>query len=111
MAALVVSLVMVAMRLFVLGAIVAQAQPSPTVIVVGAGMSGISAAKTLSDAGIKNILILEATNRIGGRMCKTNFAGLSVEMGANWVEGVNGKQLNPIWPMVNKLNLTTFQSN
>ncbi|XP_058091671.1 polyamine oxidase 1-like isoform X1 [Magnolia sinica] len=83
----------------------------PTVIVIGAGMSGISAAKTLSDAGIKNILILEATDRIGGRIHKTNFAGLSVEMGANWVEGVNGPQVNPIWPMVNKLKLKTFFSN
>lgn len=44
-------------------------------------------------------------------MCKTKFAGLNVEVGANWVEGVNGKQVNPIWTMVNKLKLTTFQSN
>ncbi|KAF8390403.1 hypothetical protein HHK36_024929 [Tetracentron sinense] len=84
---------------------------NPTVIVVGAGMSGISAAKTLSDAGIKDILILEATNRIGGRIHKTNFAGLSVEMGANWVEGVGGDQMNPIWEMVNKLQLKTFYSD
>ncbi|RZC72583.1 hypothetical protein C5167_048062 [Papaver somniferum] len=66
---------------------------TPTVIVVGAGMSGITAAKTLSDAGIKNILILEATNRIGGRIRKTNFAGVPVEVGASWVEGVNGEQI------------------
>lgn len=84
----------------------------PTVIIVGAGMSGISAAKTLSDAGITNFLILEATNRIGGRIHKTNFSGLSVELGANWVEGVNGKQLNPIWPMVNEqLKLKNFYSD
>ncbi|CBI28517.3 hypothetical protein VitviT2T_000721 [Vitis vinifera] len=83
----------------------------PTVIVVGAGMSGISAAKTLSDAGIKNILILEATDRIGGRIHKTNFAGLSVEMGANWVEGVGGSEMNPIWEMVNKIKLKTFFSD
>ncbi|KAL6010988.1 hypothetical protein ACLOJK_001432 [Asimina triloba] len=71
----------------------------------------ISAAKTLSDAGIKNILILEATDRIGGRMHKTNFVGLSVEMGANWVEGVNGVQENPIWKMVNEMKLKTFLSD
>lgn len=73
--------------------------------------AGISAAKTLSDAGIKNILILEATDRIGGRIHKTNFAGLSVEMGANWVEGVGGSEMNPIWEMVNKIKLKTFFSD
>lgn len=39
MAAIVAALVMVAMRISVLEAIVAQ--PSPSVIVVGAGMSGV----------------------------------------------------------------------
>ncbi|RVX10503.1 Polyamine oxidase [Vitis vinifera] len=81
------------------------------VVIVGAGMSGISAANKLSEAGIENILILEATNRIGGRIQKTNFAGLSVEIGASWVEGVGGPRLNPIWDMVNRLKLTTFYSN
>ncbi|CAN1179781.1 Polyamine oxidase 1 [Linum perenne] len=38
-------------------------------------MSGIMAAKTLHDAGIKDILILEATSRIGGRMKKAEIGG------------------------------------
>ncbi|URE11302.1 Flavin containing amine oxidoreductase, partial [Musa troglodytarum] len=63
----------------------AFAVAGPKVIIVGAGMSGISTAKTLSDAGIKDILILEATDRIGGRMRKASFTGLNVEVGANWV--------------------------
>ncbi|PIA40518.1 hypothetical protein AQUCO_02500315v1 [Aquilegia coerulea] len=85
---------------------------NPKVIIVGAGMSGLSAAKTLSDAGIKDILILEATDRIGGRVKKTKFAGLSVEMGANWVEGVGSTDtINPIWPMAKKLKLKTFYSD
>ncbi|KAF9606228.1 hypothetical protein IFM89_023811 [Coptis chinensis] len=105
-----VLLVMVAISsLFISKAVAVEAKP--TVIIVGAGMSGISAAKRLSDAGIKDILILEATDRIGGRIHKTNFAGLSVEMGANWVEGVNGKEVNPIWTMVNKLKLKTYFSD
>ncbi|GJN08801.1 hypothetical protein PR202_ga26757 [Eleusine coracana subsp. coracana] len=55
----------------------------PRVIIVGAGMSGISAGKRLSDAGITDLLILEATDHIGGRMHKQNFAGINVEVGAN----------------------------
>ncbi|MCL7024597.1 hypothetical protein MKW94_027505 [Papaver nudicaule] len=70
----------------------------------------ISAAKTFSDAGIKDFLVLEATDRIGGRIKKTNFGGVSVELGANWVEGVNGNEVNPIWTMANKIGLKTFYS-
>ncbi|CAD6265930.1 unnamed protein product [Miscanthus lutarioriparius] len=84
----------------------------PRVIVVGAGMSGISAAKRLSDAGITDLLILEATDHIGGRMHKKNFAGINVEVGANWVEGVNGGKMSPIWPIVNStLKLRNFRSD
>ncbi|TVU04447.1 hypothetical protein EJB05_22461, partial [Eragrostis curvula] len=88
------------------------------VIIIGAGMSGISAGKRLSDAGIKDILILEATGRIGGRICKTEFAGTNVEIGANWVEGVaddnsvDTVDVNPIWSIVNdELNITTSRSD
>lgn len=74
--------------------------------------AGISAGKALSDAGIKQMLILEATNRIGGRMHKANFSGVSVEMGANWVSGVGGPEVNPIWVMANsKLQLRSLRSN
>ncbi|KAF0928368.1 hypothetical protein E2562_003188 [Oryza meyeriana var. granulata] len=90
----------------------AAAGGGPRVIIVGAGMSGISAGKRLSDAGIGDFLILEATDRVGGRIHKTNFAGVNVEMGANWVEGVNGKEMNPIWTMVNdELKLRNFNSD
>ncbi|URE00873.1 Flavin containing amine oxidoreductase [Musa troglodytarum] len=87
------------------------AMDSTSVIIIGAGMSGISAAKTLSDAGVKDILILEATNRIGGRIRNTYFADLSVETGANWIEGVHGEEQNPIWEMAQQLGLRTFRSD
>ncbi|ERN06611.1 polyamine oxidase [Amborella trichopoda] len=96
---------------WILGLSFVTATSATSVIVIGAGMSGITAAKTLSEAGIKDFLILEATNRIGGRMCKTTFQGLNVEIGANWVEGVNGKQMNPIWDLAQKLKLRNFQSD
>jgi polyamine oxidase len=75
---------------------------------------GISAGKRLSEAGITDFVILEATDRIGGRIHKTKFAGVNVESGANWVEGVNGDEMNPIWSMANGtggLNLRTFRSD
>jgi phytoene dehydrogenase-like protein len=51
----------------------------------------------MAEVGITDFAILEATDRIGGRIHNTKFAGVNVEMGANWVEGVNGDEMNPIW--------------
>ncbi|KAG0522886.1 hypothetical protein BDA96_07G076300 [Sorghum bicolor] len=108
----VVAAVLLALTLAQHGSLAATV--GPRVIVVGAGMSGISAAKRLSDAGITDLLILEATDHIGGRMHKKNFAGINVEVGANWVEGVNSNRgkMNPIWPIVNStLKLRNFRSD
>ncbi|MCO5553578.1 hypothetical protein L7F22_007101 [Adiantum nelumboides] len=84
---------------------------NPSVIIIGAGMSGIMAAKTLSQHGIDDFLILEATDRIGGRMHQTNFAGYTIELGANWVEGVGGQEKNPIWTLAKKNNLDVSYSD
>ena len=74
--------------------------------------AGISAGKQLWESGVRDLLILEATERVGGRMHKHNFSGLNVEIGANWVEGLGGDNLNPIWPIVNNtLKLRTFYSD
>ncbi|XP_039117607.1 LOW QUALITY PROTEIN: polyamine oxidase 1-like [Dioscorea cayenensis subsp. rotundata] len=111
-AIVVVSLVQSLLLLLLLSPTTTTATPTnPSVIIVGAGMSGIMAAKTLSDAGITNIQILEATDHIGGRMHKVSFAGINIEIGANWVEGVNGKEVNPIWTLANDLNLRNFFSD
>lgn len=45
----------------------------PNVIIVGAGASGIAAASKLFQNGFKNVKILEAENRIGGRVFTTKF--------------------------------------
>jgi monoamine oxidase len=52
------------------------------VIVIGAGASGIAAAKKLSDSGI-NVRILEARDRIGGRIhTEKNLFGYPIDLGA-----------------------------
>lgn len=56
-------------------------------IVIGAGAAGIAAARTLKDAG-KNVLILEARDRIGGRVWTDDtFADFPVELGAEFIHG------------------------
>jgi polyamine oxidase len=91
----------------------ALAVPVPTtsvdVIIIGAGMCGVSAAKELNANGITNYLILEAQDVVGGRMKQGKIGGVHVELGANFVEGLGGKMQNPIEPIVRKLNLTTYK--
>ncbi|OAY44821.1 polyamine oxidase 1 isoform X1 [Manihot esculenta] len=82
-----------------------------SVIIIGAGISGLSAAKVLAENGIEDLVILEATDRIGGRIRKEKFGGVSVELGAGWIVGVGGKESNPVWEFANQSGLRTCFSD
>jgi monoamine oxidase len=58
------------------------------IIIVGAGASGLIAARSLSQAG-HDVIILEARDRIGGRICTFHPQGFShsVDMGAEFIHG------------------------
>ena len=57
------------------------------VIVVGAGIAGIAAARKLNEDGRFNVKILEASNRIGGRIFSSVIDGIPVELGATYIHG------------------------
>lgn len=55
------------------------------IIIVGAGAAGLAAAKVLEQNNI-NYMILEATNRYGGRLKKdTTLADFPIDIGAEWL--------------------------
>jgi monoamine oxidase len=74
------------------------------VIVVGAGISGLTAAWRLAQAG-KRVKVLEANDRVGGRTLNHRFAsGDVVEVGGQWV----GPTQQRILGLLDELQLTTF---
>lgn len=71
------------------------------VIVVGAGIAGISAAKKLQEEG-KKVVVLEARERAGGRIHSIELGDDRVDMGASWM---NGEEGNPIAEEAKELNI------
>ncbi|OBK44626.1 FAD-dependent oxidoreductase [Mycobacterium sp. 1081908.1] len=62
------------------------------VLVVGAGMAGLSAARSLADAGWP-VRVIEARDRIGGRVYTDRAWGPPLEMGASWIHGTTDNPL------------------
>ena len=56
----------------------------PDVIVIGAGFAGLAAATELADRGV-DVLVLEARDRVGGRVWSDRAGGAVIERGAEFV--------------------------
>merc|ERR1711892_27965 len=71
-------------------------------IVIGGGISGLSAASHLSKNGFNDFKLLEARNRLGGRIATMQMGGSKVELGAHWIHGILG---NPLYELAVSNNL------
>ncbi len=67
------------------------------VVIVGAGSAGLYAAKTLIGHGY-DVLLIEATDRIGGRVKSATLGDMRVELGAE--EHYLAAGNNPVWPAI-----------
>lgn len=56
-------------------------------IVVGAGVAGLTAARLLAQEGSK-VLVLEARDRVGGRVVTERDGELVADLGASWIHGI-----------------------
>ncbi|XP_021544822.1 spermine oxidase isoform X1 [Mirounga angustirostris] len=73
----------------------------PRVVVIGAGLAGLAAAKALLEQGFTDVTVLEASSCIGGRVQSVKLGLLlspsghaTFELGATWIHGSHG---NPIY--------------
>ncbi|MBK7224480.1 MAG: FAD-dependent oxidoreductase [Saprospiraceae bacterium] len=90
----------------------AKCSPSPvacnkSVIVVGAGISGLAAAKKLKENGF-TVTILESQDKVGGRLRTNRSLGVAFDEGASWIHGVDG---NPITQLADQAGMKTAFSD
>ncbi|XP_075161892.1 spermine oxidase [Haematobia irritans] len=77
------------------------------IVVIGAGPAGIAAATKLLEAGFRNVIVLEAENRIGGRIHTIPFADNVIDLGAQWC---HGEKSNVVYESVQQKRLDLLES-
>lgn len=79
------------------------------IVVIGAGASGISAASRLLKNKFTNVVILEAENRIGGRVFTEPFGNNVVDLGAQWCHGEKDNVVHEMASPRNLLETARYQ--
>jgi polyamine oxidase len=77
------------------------------VLVIGAGMSGLAAARRLADAGM-TVTVVEARSRLGGRTWTDTSLGGPIDVGAAWIHGSEG---NPLVDLAAQVDARTVETN
>ncbi|XP_072112802.1 spermine oxidase isoform X2 [Mobula birostris] len=79
-----------------------QGKRQPRIVVIGAGLAGLSAVKLLLVNGFTDITVLEASERIGGRVQSVKLGCATFDLGATWIHGAHG---NPVYQLAEEHGL------
>lgn len=74
------------------------------VLVIGAGIAGLAAARALAERGLRT-LVVEARDRVGGRIHSLQTSEGVVELGAEFVHGRDRK----LWELLEEAGAETFE--
>lgn len=80
-----------------------MAERRKRILVIGAGMAGLTAARRLATAG-RQVLVLEARDRVGGRIRTLREQGEILELGAEFIHGKPPE----LWELINEAGLETY---
>lgn len=75
-----------------------------TVLIIGAGISGLAAAKSLKQKGF-TVTVVEAQEKVGGRLRTNRTLNIPFDEGASWIHGPNG---NPITKLASQAGANTY---
>ncbi|KAI4344511.1 hypothetical protein L6164_011728 [Bauhinia variegata] len=79
----------------------------PRIVIIGAGMAGLTAANKLHTAtaskDLFELCVVEGGTRIGGRINTSQFGGDRIEMGATWIHGIRGSPIHKIAQQIHSM--------
>jgi monoamine oxidase len=90
------------------GMVDALARAGERIVVVGAGIAGLAAARALADRG-RDVLVLEARDRIGGRLHTVPLGtGAAADLGGAWLQQYD---VNPLARLAAQAGLATVATD
>jgi len=76
---------------------------APDVVIIGAGLAGLTAARTLAARG-RSVVVLEARDRVGGRTYTKQINGVHYDLGGQWLGPTQRRML----ALCKELDIETF---
>ena len=75
-----------------------------SIVIIGAGISGLATAELLCSQGFSDVTIVEGSNKIGGRIFTTQLDnGPKLEIGAQYI---HGSRKNPIYKLAKNAGIS-----